>query len=96
LAQSTGGAPLAIDVRTSGERARTRLAGSLGVPLNHLVERLGEIPRDRPLLVYCAGGYRSAIAASLLQQHGFTRVAEMAGGITAWETAHLPVESAND
>jgi len=51
------------------------------------------LPRDRPLLVYCAGGYRSSIAASLLQSRGFGQVSEIAGGITAWEAANLPVEA---
>ena len=63
------------------------------MPLNHLAERTSELPADRPLLVYCAGGYRSSIAASLLQRHGFTQVSEIAGGITAWEAAKLPVET---
>ena len=66
----------------------------MGIPLNHLAERVGELPKDRPLLVYCAGGYRSSIAASLLQQQGFTQVSEIAGGIAAWETAKLPMEPA--
>jgi rhodanese-related sulfurtransferase len=43
--------------------------------------------------VYCAGGYRSSIAASLLQQSGFRDVQEIAGGITAWETAGLPLST---
>jgi rhodanese-related sulfurtransferase len=64
----------------------------MGVPLNHLVEKLAEIPKDRALLVYCAGGYRSSIAASLLQRGGFERVSEIAGGIVGWETAGLPVQ----
>ena len=46
------------------ERQQKRIAGSIHVPLNHLEERLGELPADRPLVVYCAGGYRSSIAAS--------------------------------
>ena len=71
----------------------TRIAGSQHIPLNHLTERLGEVPRNRPVLVYCAGGYRSSIAASLLQRAGITRVSEIAGGITAWEAANLPVEA---
>jgi rhodanese-related sulfurtransferase len=45
------------------------------------------------LLVYCAGGYRSAIAASLLQSHGFEHVGEIAGGIAGWEAAKLPVQA---
>jgi len=85
--------PLVLDVRTPREREQKRIAGSLAMPLNHLAERLAELPPDRPFLVYCAGGYRSSIAASLLQHHGFTQVSELAGGITAWEAATLPVES---
>ena len=57
------------------------------------MEKVDTLPRDRPLLVYCAGGYRSSIAASLLQRDGFDHVAEIAGGITAWEAAKLPVDA---
>lgn len=85
--------PLAIDVRAPGERAQKYIGGSLGIPLNHLVENLGKLPKDRPLLVYCAGGYRSSIAVSLLQRDGFERVSEIAGGIVGWETAKLPLET---
>ena len=85
--------PLAIDVRTPREREQKHIAGCLGIPLNHLVESLGQIPKDRSLLVYCAGGYRSSIAASLLQSNGFERVSEIAGGIAGWETANLPVQT---
>jgi hydroxyacylglutathione hydrolase len=86
--------PLAIDVRAPRERDQKRIAGSLGIPLNHLMEKLDQLPRDRALLVYCAGGYRSSIAASLLQRSGFDPVAEIAGGIVGWESAKLPVETA--
>jgi hydroxyacylglutathione hydrolase len=86
--------PLAIDVRAPRERDQKHIAGSLSIPLNHLVEDLQKIPRDRSLLVYCAGGYRSSIAASLLQRSGFDSVAEIAGGIAAWEAAKLPVQTA--
>jgi hydroxyacylglutathione hydrolase len=85
--------PLAVDVRTPPEREQKRIAGSVSVPLNHLVENLGTLPKDRSLLVYCAGGYRSSMAASLLQRAGFHRVSEIAGGIAAWESANLPVQS---
>jgi hydroxyacylglutathione hydrolase len=83
--------PLAIDVRTPREREQKAIAGSTSVPLNRLLDRLDELPRDRPLIVYCAGGYRSSIAASLLRRQGFPHVSEIAGGITAWEAARLPV-----
>jgi hydroxyacylglutathione hydrolase len=85
--------PVAIDVRAPGERAQKQIAGSLGLPLNHLVENLEKIPKGRSLLVYCAGGYRSSIAASLLQRGGFERVSEISGGIVGWETANLPVQT---
>jgi hydroxyacylglutathione hydrolase len=84
--------PLAIDVRTPREREQKHIGGSLGIPLNHLIEKVETLPKDRPLLVYCAGGYRSSIAASLLQRSGFERVSEIAGGIAGWEAAKLPVQ----
>jgi hydroxyacylglutathione hydrolase len=86
---------LAVDVRTPSERAQKAVPGSVSIPLNHLADRAGELPKDRPLLVYCAGGYRSSIAASLLQQRGFAPVSEIAGGIAAWETAQLPLDHPN-
>jgi glyoxylase-like metal-dependent hydrolase (beta-lactamase superfamily II) len=85
--------PLAIDVRTPREREQKHIAGSLGIPLNHLVENLETLPKNRPLLVYCAGGYRSSIGASLLQGRGFKPVSEISGGIAAWEAAKLPVRT---
>jgi rhodanese-related sulfurtransferase len=84
--------PLIIDVRTPREHDEGRIAGSLSIPLNHLVDRMDSLPKDRPLLVYCAGGYRSTIGASLLQRHGFDRVSEIASGIEGWQAAKLPVE----
>ncbi len=85
--------PLAIDVRTPREREQKHIAGSLHIPLNHLSENLGKLPQNQPLLVYCAGGYRSSIAASLLQRHAFADVSEIAGGIAAWEAAGLPLQT---
>ena len=86
--------PLAIDVRTPRERDQKYIAGSESIPLNRLAENIEKLPRDRPLLVYCAGGYRSSIAASLLQRGGFECVGEIAGGIAGWEAANLPVKTA--
>ena len=87
------GAPVVVDVRAPGERAQKHIDGSLHIPLTRLTERMAEIPADRPVLVHCAGGYRSSIAASLLQRTGRRNVSELAGGITAWEAAGLPVQS---
>lgn len=76
-------APLVIDVRNPGERESGAIPGSLSVPLPTLVTRLADLPRDRELVVHCAGGYRSLIAASTLAVHGF-RVADLLGGYGAW------------
>lgn len=81
--------PLLVDVRNPREWAARHIDGSLNVPLNHLQERIGEIPRDRRIAVHCAGGYRSSIAASILHQHGITNLIEMAGGLAAWDAASL-------
>ena len=85
--------PVVLDVRTPGEWSAERIAGSVNLPLSHLQERMGEVPRDRRIAVHCAGGYRSAIAASLLHQAGVTDVVEIAGGLAAWKAAHLPLVS---
>jgi glyoxylase-like metal-dependent hydrolase (beta-lactamase superfamily II)/rhodanese-related sulfurtransferase len=85
---------LMLDVRAAGERALMRIPGSVHAPLNHLQEQIAELPRDRPVVVFCAGGYRSSIAASLLRRAGFVDVSEVAGGITAWQAAGLPLEAA--
>ena len=82
---------LMIDVRTPTERAAKAVEGSAHRPLNTLASRLDDVPRDRAVIVFCAGGYRSSIAASLLQREGFTNVSELAGGIAAWEAAGLPL-----
>jgi rhodanese-related sulfurtransferase len=86
-------APQLVDVRTPREREEKSIEGSVGIPLNHLVEHANELDKQRAVLVYCAGGYRSSIAASLLEQEGFSSVAEIAGGLAAWELAHLPVQA---
>jgi glyoxylase-like metal-dependent hydrolase (beta-lactamase superfamily II)/rhodanese-related sulfurtransferase len=76
-----------LDVRTPGERAAASIEGSLHIPLSQLPQRMSEIPRDRPVVVFCAGGYRSSIASSLLTTSGYDDVSEIAGGMTAWQNA---------
>ena len=83
--------PVLLDVRAPKEWAEKHIPGSMNIPLNHLQERIGEVPRDRRIAVHCAGGYRSSIAVSILHQHGITNLIEIAGGLAAWETAGLPV-----
>ena len=81
--------PILIDVRTEDEWGAKRIDGSLNIPLNRLTKRLGEVPSGRPVVVHCAGGYRSSIAASLLARHHAGSVADLAGGVAAWEAAGL-------
>ncbi len=83
--------PFVLDVRMPKEWQSRRIEGSTNIPLNHLQERLEELPRGQEIVVHCAGGYRSSIAASILHQHGFEELTELVGGIAAWEAAKLPV-----
>ncbi|BAJ32611.1 MULTISPECIES: MBL fold metallo-hydrolase [Kitasatospora] len=79
--------PLVLDVRGEGERADGHIPGSVHLPLAELPHRLAEIPRDRAVVVHCAGGHRSSIAASLLRHHGHPQTSDLLGGYGAWETA---------
>jgi rhodanese-related sulfurtransferase len=85
--------PLVLDIRNPREWATRHIDCSVNIPLNHLQERINEIPRDRRIAIHCAGGYRSSIAAGILHQYGITHLIEMAGGLAAWEAAQLPVVS---
>jgi hydroxyacylglutathione hydrolase len=95
VAEELAGAnpPLVLDIRNPREWAAKHIDGSVNIPLNHLQERIGEVPRGRRIAVHCAGGYRSSIAASILHQYGITQLTEMAGGLAAWEAAQLPTIS---
>lgn len=87
--------PLILDVRTDPERQAERIPGSVHIPLAHLRERLHDLPRGpRPTVVHCQSGYRSSIAASLLEQHGFAGVSDLVGGLAAWKASRLPTAAA--
>jgi glyoxylase-like metal-dependent hydrolase (beta-lactamase superfamily II)/rhodanese-related sulfurtransferase len=76
--------PVVLDVRTDREREAGKIEGSLHIPANHLRERLAEVPADRTVVVHCAGGYRSAIACSVLEQAGRMNMVDLVGGYAAW------------
>jgi rhodanese-related sulfurtransferase len=80
--------PLVLDVRTEPEWHSRRIGASMNIPLALLMQHLDRLPGDRPLVVHCAEGYRSAIAASLLLREGFA-VSDLAGGIAAWQASGL-------
>lgn len=73
-----------VDVRNPGEVADGAITGARSVPLSRLLDGLLDLDPTAPTLVYCAGGYRSSIAASTLRAHGFTDVADLLGGYGAW------------
>src|SRR6516165_9717604 len=73
-----------IDVRNPGECERGAIAGALHIPLAQLRSRLGEVSTANPIVVHCASGWRSSVAASLLRESGFQNVADLAGGYNAW------------
>jgi hypothetical protein len=88
-----GPSPTVVDVRSEAEYAGGHIKGAVNIPLPHLSERLGEIVASRPIAVHCEGGYRSAIAASLLQKLGREDVRDIVGGYKAWLAAKLPADA---
>lgn len=83
--------PFILDVRNPKEWEAKHLESSVNLPLNRLQASISEVPRDRRILVHCAGGYRSSVASGILHQYGITNLVEMAGGLAAWEAAQLPL-----
>lgn len=80
-----------VDVRTPEEYRQAHLRGSLLIPLGELNRRAQEIPRDRPVLVYCAVGARSSTAANFLASRGYREVYNMTDGLVGWYKNGLPL-----
>ena len=81
---------LIIDVRRPGEYTSEHLEGVPNIPLDFINERMDEFPKDKSLVLHCAGGYRSMIAASILKARGFHRVKDVIGGFGALSKTTLP------
>ena len=81
-----------LDVRTPEEYGQAHLRGARLIPLAELGKRLREVPRDRPLLVYCAVGARSATAAKKLAGQGDRDIYQMSDGLVGWYKNGFPVE----
>jgi glyoxylase-like metal-dependent hydrolase (beta-lactamase superfamily II)/rhodanese-related sulfurtransferase len=86
-----GRAGRVLDVRRPVEWQAGHIVDAVHVPLNTLVQNAAELPKDQPVAVICAGGFRSSIGTSILEQQGFTRVTNVVGGMVAWKTANLEV-----
>jgi rhodanese-related sulfurtransferase len=82
---------LVLDVREASEWAAGHIAGAMLIPLGELSSRLDELPRDRTIVVVCHSGNRSAQGRDILRTAGFGSVTSMAGGMTDWLAAGLPV-----
>jgi rhodanese-related sulfurtransferase len=80
-----------VDVRNPGEVEAGAIPHAIPIPVGQLPARLGELDAAKPTVVYCAGGYRSSVAASLLRQNGFADVSDILGGYGAWDEAHQNV-----
>lgn len=91
---AAGAAPTVLDIRSEAEHAGGHVAGSLNIPLPKLEERIAEVPADRPVVVHCEGGYRSAIGVSLLQKLGRRGVHDLVGGFKAWVATKEPTATA--
>ena len=87
---AAGPTPVVLDIRSEAEHAGGHIAGSLNIPLPSLEERIGEVPAGKPVVVHCAGGYRSAIGASVLQKLGREGVHDLVGGFQAWVATKEP------
>jgi rhodanese-related sulfurtransferase len=80
-----------LDVRTVGEFQSGHIAGAANIPVEVLAARLAELPKDKPIVLYCRSGNRSAQAARLLRSAGYADVYDL-GGIIAWQAQGYPIE----
>jgi rhodanese-related sulfurtransferase len=80
-----------IDVRLDYEHEAGHIAGSRHIEMNELTANAGSIPKDRPVVFYCRGGSRSAMAAEAFKQAGYD-ARNMTGGMVAWKSQGLPLE----
>jgi rhodanese-related sulfurtransferase/glyoxylase-like metal-dependent hydrolase (beta-lactamase superfamily II) len=86
-----GRAGQVVDVRRPAEWQAGHIANAVHLPLNTLAQNAATLPKDQPVAIICASGYRSSIATSILEQQGFSRVTNVVGGMAAWRGANLDV-----
>ena len=84
-----------LDVRSQAEWDQVHIVNSTPISLGELQSHLGELPRDRDIVVVCLTGLRSEEGMKILQQAGFSRAACMTDGLTAWKAAGYPLEGTN-
>lgn len=84
---------LVLDVREPDEWAAGHIPGATLIPLGELASRLGDLPPDRPIVVVCRSGNRSAQGRDILLRGGFPAVTSLNGGMTDWAAAGMPIET---
>jgi phage shock protein E len=85
--------PFVLDVRNPDEYTQEgHIGGAALIPLPELEQRLGELPRGRPIVCVCGSGKRSSRACTLLADQGFTQLSNMQGGMDAWKQAGYPLQ----
>lgn len=85
-------APFLLDVRTPEEFAEGHVPGARNIPVAEIEARAAEVPKDRPVVVYCRSGARVKRANAILRERGYANLVEMEGSMLAWDAAGLPVE----
>jgi glyoxylase-like metal-dependent hydrolase (beta-lactamase superfamily II)/rhodanese-related sulfurtransferase len=83
--------PIIIDVRKKSEFDSEHIKGAINIPLNEINKHLAEIPKEKPFILHCAGGYRSMIAASILKARGWEDFVDVEGGMSAISKTSIPL-----
>lgn len=91
--QTEGTEILLVDIRTPGEIAQGAIPDALQMPMHLIPLRLGELPKERDVVLYCRSGARSYQACAYLMQQGYDRVLNLRGGIIAWARHGFPIET---
>ena len=82
-----------IDVRTEGEVSRGLIDGAIHIPLHLLPLRAADIPQNKPVVIYCNSGARSAQACAFMAAKGFENMHNLSGGIMAWARSGKPLSA---
>jgi rhodanese-related sulfurtransferase len=82
-----------LDVRTLGEYVQKRIKGARLIPIDQVQRRINEIPKNRPIIVYCETGMRSAQVGRYLDSLGYQSVFNLSQGLMGWQVRGYPIES---
>ena len=89
-------APFVLDVRTADEYASGHVPGAVNIPYDQVGARLAEVPKDRPVVLYCRSGRRAGLAAEVLKDQGYRQLQLLEGDMPAWIEKGRPVEKPKD